>query len=252
MDPAIDRQSPRQRPRGWPVLHQRWHDLAFLHWPVAPAALRAVVPRSLEIDTHAGQAWVGIAPFSVSRLRPTLLPPVPGLSSADEVNVRVYVHRDGVPGIWFPSLDIDHRLAVWGARLTYRLPYHHARARLARHADGAVSFHGERGGPPPAALDVAWRPDPGPTPPPLQPGTLEFFLVERYVLFAPYAGRDGTPKVLRARIHHPPWSLRRATLLRCRGTLLDAAGIGVAGPPLVHAQTDPLDVAIWPPERLRG
>src|SRR4051794_16067195 len=139
----IDRLSVRNRPAGCPVLHQRWHGLAFLHWHVAPEALRPFVPASLELDLFDGAAWVGLTPFTVSRMRPSLLPPLPGLSDAHEINFRTYVHRDGVPGLWFFALDATNPLAVWGARLTYRLPYYRARMQVARQP-ARTTFHSER------------------------------------------------------------------------------------------------------------
>ena len=237
---SIDRLAPRVRPHGVPVLHQRWHGLVFLHWRIAPEALRAVVPAGLAIDLHDGTAWVGVTPFSLSRLRPTLLPPLPVVSSADEINVRVYVHRDGVPGIWFPSLEITNRLAMWGARIAYRLPYFHAHMRVERAHDD-VAFRSDRTGRTRASLDARWRV--GAPLPPATPGSLEFFLTERYVLYSGDARR-----MLRARIHHRPWPLREATVLHLRSTLLEANGIAT---PTSHvhalAQAEPLDVEIWPP-----
>lgn len=239
---SVDRLAPRRRPHGVPVLHQRWHGVAFLHWPVAAAALRRIVPDGLEIDVHEGDAWVGITPFRVSRLRPTLLPPLPFLSSADEINVRVYVHRDGVPGIWFPSLEITNRLAILGARLAYRLPYFHARMRFERDGD-AVAFTSERTGGAHASFAACWRV--GAPLPVVEPGSLAFFLTERYVLYSGDAQR-----MLRARIHHRPWRLRQATVVRLATTLLEAARVPTPTTPVVaHAQLEPLDVAIWPPAR---
>ena len=119
----IDRLSPRHRPSGWPVWHQRWSRLGFLHWPVAPNAVRSHVPGSLDLDLFEGAAWVTVVAFTVSRMRPTLLPPVPRLSNAHQINVRTYVHRDGVPGLWFLSLDANNPLAVWAARIAYQLPF---------------------------------------------------------------------------------------------------------------------------------
>jgi uncharacterized protein YqjF (DUF2071 family) len=222
------------------VLHQRWHSLVFLHWPIAADALRAVVPAGLAIDVHDGTAWVGVTPFRVSRLRPTLLPPLPLVSSADEINVRIYVHRDGIPGIWFPSLEITNRLAMWAARIAYRLPYFHARMRVERDGD-VVAFRSDRTGDVPASLDARWRIGERLPPPVL--GSLEFFLTERYVL---YSGDART--MLRARIHHRPWPLREATVLHLRSTLLEADGIATPTA-RVHAlaQGEPLDVEIWPP-----
>jgi uncharacterized protein YqjF (DUF2071 family) len=238
----IDRLEPRRRPAGVPVLHQRWHGLVFLHWPFAREALSRIVPGGLEIDAHDGNAWVGVTPFRVSRLRPSLLPPLPIVSSADEINVRVYVHRDGVPGIWFPSLEISNRLAMWGARLAYRLPYFHARMRVRRDGDTVV-FRSDRTGGEPASFDARWRL--GEPLPAAAPGSLEFFLTERYVLYSGDARR-----MLRARIHHRPWRLREASIVALRSTLLEADGIATPTTPLhALAQAEPLDVEIWPPTR---
>jgi uncharacterized protein YqjF (DUF2071 family) len=239
---VIDRLAPRRRPPGFPVLHQRWHGLVFLHWAFASEALRALVPAGLELDLYDGRAWVGITPFTVSHMRPSLVPPLPGVSSADEINVRVYVHRDGVPGIWFPSLEITNRLALVGARIAYRLAYFHARMRVDRHGDD-VSFRSERSGDPDAVFDAQWRL--GPPRASAEPGSLEFFLIERYVLYS------GERTMLRARIHHRPWPLRDVTVLRLASTLLEADGL--PSPPtsvLAHAQAEPFDVEIWPPRRV--
>jgi uncharacterized protein YqjF (DUF2071 family) len=237
---VIDRLAPRRRPSGFPVLHQRWHGLVFLHWAFAPEAVRALVPAGLELDLFDGRAWVGVTPFSVSRMRPSLLPPLPGVSSADEINVRIYVHRDGVPGIWFPSLEITNRLAVVAARIAYRLPYFHARMTVDRHGD-TVSFHSERSGSARAVLDAQWQL--GPPRPPAEPGSLEFFLIERYVLYS-----GDRARLWRARIHHRPWPLRDVAVLRLASTLLEADGMpSPTTPVLAHAQGEPFDVEVWPP-----
>ena len=239
----IDRLAPRVRPPGWPVLHQRWHSLVFLHWPFEPEQLRGLVPAGLALDLHDGQAWVGITPFSVTRIRPSLLPALPILSEANEVNVRVYVERDGVPGIWFPSLEITNRLAAWAARLSYRLPYFHARMRVERRGD-RHSFHSRRPDNPGASLEVEWQL--GPARAAAQPGSLDDFLIERYVLYSGGAGR-----LLRARIHHRPWPLREASVLGLSSPLLTADGLPAPSTSvLAHAQAEPFDVEIWPPTRV--
>jgi uncharacterized protein YqjF (DUF2071 family) len=239
---VIDRLAPRRRPSGFPVLHQRWHGLLFLHWAFAPETLRALVPAGLELDCFDGRAWVGVTPFTVTRMRPSFLPPLPALSGADEINVRIYVHRDGVPGIWFPSLEITHRLAVLGARIAYRLPYFHARMQVERDGD-SVSFRSVRSGRSRATFDAQWRL--GVPSAPAETGSLEYFLIERYVL---YSGDRTT--LLRARIHHRPWPLREVTVLRFASTLLEACGLpSPSTPMLAHAQGEPFDVEVWRPER---
>ena len=124
--------------RPWPVPDepwtnaQSWLDLCFLHWRVDETQLRKLVPDSVELDTHDGSTWLGVTPFRLSNFRLRGLPPMPGLSTFPEVNVRTYVTRDGKPGIWFFSLDAASRLGVEAAKKAYKLPYHHAEMRYER------------------------------------------------------------------------------------------------------------------------
>ena len=217
----------------------------FLHWSFEPAEVRELVPSGLELDLFADKAWVSLAAFHVSSMRPTLLPPLPWLSKGEQINVRTYVHRDGVPGLWFFSLDITQPVAAWAARLTYALPYYRAKMRVAREGD-RVSFHAERtdAGAPSARFIAAWKP--GSSLPPPEAEALEFFLLERYV---GYSHSDG--ELWRTPIHHRPWSPRQATIEQLASTMLEVAGLPRRDdPPLAHAQTTPLDVGIWPPERV--
>jgi uncharacterized protein len=209
---------------------------------LAPDVIRAFVPATLDLDLFEGAAWVSLVAFTVSGMRPTLLPPIPGLSEAHQINVRTYVHRDGVPGLWFFSLDANNPLAVWVARLGYRLAFFHARMHVGEDT-GVVAFRSERtdANAAKATFDAAWQL--GDALPVSQPGTLDFFLLERYVL---YSGTN--ENLLRTRIHHPPWQLRRATLRHLSSTMLEAQGLPrQTDAPLTHAQASPFDVAIWPP-----
>jgi uncharacterized protein len=217
----------------------------FLHWGLAPNAVRPLLPATLDLDLFEGAAWVTLVAFTVSRMRPTLLPPVPALSHAHQINVRTYVHREGIPGLWFLSLDANNPLAVWAARVGYRLAFFHARMRVGAEG-GVVKFCCERtdANAAKAAFDAAWQL--GETLPVPRVGTLDFFLLERYVL---YSGTDG--HLLRTHIHHQPWPLRRPTLRRLASTMLEAQGLPrQIDAPLAHAQAAPFDVAIWPPTRV--
>jgi uncharacterized protein YqjF (DUF2071 family) len=228
-------------------LHQRWSRLVFLHWRLAPEVIRSFVPATLQLDLFEGAAWVSLVAFTVSRMRPTLLPPIPGLSDAHQINVRTYVHRDLVPGLWFFSLDANNPLAVWAARLSYRLAFFHAHMHVVE--DGSVvAFRSARRDASAAkpTFDAAWQV--GDTRPAAEPGTLDFFLLERYVL---YSGSND--HLLRARIHHRPWPLRRATFRHLSSTMLEAQGLPrQTDAPLIHAQAVPFDVDIWAPTRVSG
>jgi uncharacterized protein YqjF (DUF2071 family) len=62
------------------------------------------------------------------------------------------------------------------------------------------------------------------------PGTLEYFLTERYCLYVV----DGS-RVRRLEIHHRPWRLQPAELEIATNTMADAAGISLPTvPPLLH------------------
>ena len=113
-------------------MHQNWGKLLFMHWAIDAETLRPLIPAQLTIDTFDGKAWIGIVPFTMWGIRASFLPPIPGTSAFHELNVRTYVHFNGVPGVWFFSLDAVNRLAIWGARTFYYLPYFNARMSLAQ------------------------------------------------------------------------------------------------------------------------
>ena len=118
--------------RPWPLpsgrwaWRQSWRDLLFAHWPVAVADVRPLVPPALAIDTYDGATWLGIVPFRMAGVMLRPLPDLPWVSAFPELNVRVYVTRDGRPGVWFLSLDAANPLAVAAARLLFHLPYYNA------------------------------------------------------------------------------------------------------------------------------
>ncbi len=218
----------------------RWTDLAFLHWPVEPDALRHLVPRELDIDTFDGQAWLGIVPFRMEGVRLRGAPPVPTAHEFSEINVRTYVRDQRLGGVWFFSLDAASRLAVRGARLLYNLPYFFAEMKTTRHGD-AVDYRSRRvhAGAPAAAFDASYSP--------LSdvyhaaPGTLDHFLVERYRLFT-HSARRGLGYV---EIDHAPWPLQKAAATIASNTMAQAAGVALHSlPPVVH-YAGVLDVVAW-------
>ena len=190
--------------RPWPLPEgtwanaQSWLDLAFLHWRVDEDELRRLVPDSVQLETFDGAAWLGVTPFLLQSFRLRGLPPLPGLSTFPELNVRTYVTRDDRPGIWFFTLDAANVVAVEAAKKLYRLPYQHARMRCERIGD-YVHYESARPG---AAFSGRYRGDGALFN--AEPGSLEDFLTERYCLYTEDGGR-----LYRAEIHHPPWDLQR-------------------------------------------
>ena len=232
--------------RPWPlpehpwVMAQTWEDLLFAHWRVPVDDLRLVVPSELPLDTFDGDAWVGVTPFLVRGLRPRLTPPLALVSRFPELNVRTYATVGGRPGIYFFSLDVASWLAVFGARRLYRIPYFRARMSIRRHsgelayASRRMSFDGD-----PAAFHASYRPV-GPRFE-ASPGSLEYFLAERYCLYT----FDERLRVHRADIHHPPWPLQRAEATIRHNTMVEPLGLSLRGPPLLHFARRQ-DVLVWP------
>jgi hypothetical protein len=236
---------PAPLPDGPWVMGQTWRDLLFMHWPVDPAQLREHVPEQIPIDTFDGSAWIGVTPFRVTGARPRLIPPAPFLSRFPEVNVRTYATIDGVPGIWFFSLDTPNPIVNEAARRSYRVPYF--RSRIAMHRDGdRIRWESKRtqGDAPPAALALSYAPT-GPVYN-ATPGSFEHFATERYCLYV----LDKEHRVVRADIHHPPWPLRTAEAQITHNSMGAEVGLDLAGDPVLHIAKRQ-DVVFWWP-RLRG
>jgi uncharacterized protein len=222
----------REWPGGGPVMIQKWRDLAFLHFSLDPKEVQKHLPPALTVDTFPDEkgrerAWIAVAPFRMFDVRVPFLPPVPGLDAFPETNVRTYVHLNGRdPGVWFFSLDIGSSAATAAARSFYGLPYFRASMRCARN-DTIVSYQSMR-------WDSTWqktvegkelsavanmRIEIGEDIGLAEPGSLEFFLIERYLL---YGMRGET--LTAGRVNHEPYPLRKATILNTSDTLIEAAG----------------------------
>lgn len=237
-----DRLALRERPDGIAIGQMNWGKLLFMHWPVDAKRLRPLIPERLTIDTFEGKAWIGVVPFTMWGVRPSFMPPVPGLSEFHELNVRTYVHLDGVPGVWFHSLDAASSLAVWGARTFFHLPYFNAEMSLEQE-DERIVYSSTRTDAPAAHFQATWRI--GEELPTSEPGSLDFFLTERYCLYA----ADHDDQLYQLRIHHPPWPLQRAELSAHTSTMIESHGLPTPhGDPLLH-YAEALHVEAWPLER---
>jgi uncharacterized protein YqjF (DUF2071 family) len=242
----MDRLAPSKRPDDRPAGFQRWRTLAFLHWEVPVAAVAALLPAGLEVDTFDGRAYAGVVPFTMRDVSPWWSPSVPGVSNFHELNVRTYVVADGEPGVWFFSLDAASSIAVVAARTGWHLPYHRASMQLDEQG-GEIRYASRRlwPGPTPAELTLRYRI--GDALGEAVPGTFEHFLAERYLLFA----RRGT-EIHRGQVHHRPYPLHRAEVLELRESMVVANGLPApSGPP--HALFSPgVDVDVFALRRVGG
>jgi len=226
-------------------MHQNWGKLLFIHLAIDAELLRSLIPSQLSVDTYDGKAWIGVVPFTMWGIRASFLPPIPGTSAFHELNVRTYVHFKGLPGVWFFSLDAANSLAVWGARTFYYLPYFNAKMSLEQRGS-RIEYSSMRndGRGPAADLHAAWTI--GECLAQARPGSLEFFLTERYCLYS-YHRRQ----LYRSRIFHQPWPLQGATLDSYQSTMIQSLGVEEpAGGPLLH-YAESIRVDIWPLKTVR-
>ena len=232
--------------RPWPLPRQRWTwrqswcDLLFAHWPVDVRVVRPLVPEELEIDEFEGRTWVGVVPFRMTGVMRRGLPDVPGFSAFPELNLRLYVTREGRPGVWFLSLDADQRLAVWGGRTFFHLPYFRSRIRLQR-IDEWFHYECTRRSTPPVRFRARYRPTAQARE--SVPGTLEHFLTERYCLYA--QSPDG--RLSCTEVHHLPWPLQDAEAEIEENDLFTPHGLELPGSPALLHFAQNIDVVVWSP-----
>lgn len=239
-----DRLAAREKPPGTFILSMRWEALLFLHWAWDPEEIQRTLPAGLRVDTREGRAWLGVVPFFMRRVHPRFLPCVPGLSDFLELNVRTYVFDErGVPGVWFYSLLCNQPVAVELARRFFHLNYLHARLRAARESGPRAAFSWcEKG-----RGEVAFRGQETGAYAPAPRDSLEFFLVERYVLFS----ADPHGRLHAGAVHHRPYEIAPAEPLAW--SFRPAASLGFADPqrPPDHVLlAHPVQVGAWPLRRV--
>lgn len=236
-----DRLATRTRPAQRPAMYQTWRDLLFLHWQVEPGLIQATLPPGLTVDTFDGAAYVGIVPFYMRGIRPIFSPAIPGISNFLETNLRTYAFdAQGVPGVWFYSLEANQWLAVQTARAFFKLPYYYNRMRARRDDADWIDYHLQRRGALPEAASIFVYRGLGETRS-AEPGSLEFFLAERYILFA--QTRRG---LARGRVYHTPYPLQAAEVRRWSDGLFRLNDLPAPQRPPDHALFSPgVSVAVF-------
>ena len=220
-------------------MFQHWLHLLFVHWSFAPESIQMTLPQGLQVDTFDGRAWIGIVPFFMRGVRPVGFPSIPGISNFLELNLRTYVRvAKGRPGIWFYSLDANLALSVCVARASFALPYKFAHMD-AKIAGGEIDYRSLRFG---SKNSLCYRYLPTEKLGEAKPGTLEFFLVERYRLFTCRKNQ-----ILSGRVHHSPYRLCKVVVTDADPKLFALDGFETPSKPPEHATySDRVDVSVYP------
>jgi uncharacterized protein YqjF (DUF2071 family) len=230
-------------------MYQRWEELLFLHWAVEPERIQQDLPDGLTVDTFDGAAWIGVVPFQMRQVRPRFLPSVPGLSNFPELNLRTYVvDSQGRPGVWFYSLDTPQPFANWVARRFFHLNYRLARFKIEQSAAAiryraSLRLTGEWDAP----QQYDWKRQGVPFA--AEPGSLDFFLVERYRLFS-YDWQRG--RLFSGQVHHAPYPVQRVELTQYSKRLfsLNQLPVPESGPVSALASAG-VDVTVHPLGRVK-
>jgi uncharacterized protein YqjF (DUF2071 family) len=228
---------------GRPAAYHQWRRMLFLHWSVPVEQLRPLVPAELELDLWKNQAYVGFVAFALEQVHPWWWPRQLAFSFL-ELNLRTYVLFRDVPGIYFFSLDASNRLAAWWARHFWHLPYYYSRVELSAIRD-IFEFCSRRRGCSNyffARYRIAHYLGPS------APGTLEFFLLERYVLFTKHRGAW-----IRVQVSHPPYPAHVAEVLECEQDFLQQLGLRPCSDRWTYAHFVPgVDVRVFGPRPAGG
>jgi uncharacterized protein len=236
----------RTRPEGPVVMFQRWEHLLFLHWRYDVATIQALLPPELTVDSWNGSAWVGLVPLFMRDVRPRFVPSISMLSDFFELNLRTYVYDAlGRPGLYFFSLDCDHAVAVEAARRLLNLRYEHATIEAAAGVDGWVNFETQRAE---TVLKSHFRYRPFGSAAEAAEDTIEFFLLERYRLFASDANGERLNSI---RVCHAPYKIRAAEVTHWGDSVLRLAGLAPPERQPEHVcAANTVEVEVFAPERV--
>jgi hypothetical protein len=224
---------------------QTWRNVLFAHWRVDAASVQSLLPGELEVDVREGSAWVTAVAFCLSvRLR--RLPALPCLSKLLELNLRTYVRYRGESGVFFLSMHADNRLAIAAARRLTPLPYWPARMAY-RSCGSERTFESRLAAGDP--LFTARFSVQGP-PREAMAGSLDQWLLERYVALVPDETQSAKRRMCRMTVQHPPWALCGLSLNATAEGLGAPFGLDLTAPPAARHFSPGLPAQVLPFELL--
>ncbi len=231
--------------RAW--LRNRWDDLAFVHWPYDPAEVQELLPGGLTVDTFddgdGPRAWVSLVPFRMRRAGPSVLPPIPWISTFAETNVRTYVvDSAGNRAVWFLSLDAARLAVVAFARWTIGFPYVWSTMSIDRTGDRWTYETTRRRWPRSPAATTRLVVEAGE---PIEPTALDEFLTARWGTVAEWRGQ-----LRHHPVDHPPWTLRAASIVELDDTAVIARRLSMPSGQALVRIAEPLDARFGRPARV--
>jgi len=200
----------------FPVLRSQWQTVTFVHWPVSPGVVQALLPAGLVVDRWDDHAWLTLAPFRMVDVGPPGPAALRRLTFA-ETNFRTYVRAgNGREGIYFFAIEAVSALMTISARVAAGIPYRLGDLSVVSDA-GIVSYGGARrdGS---GAYRLTVRPGPR-----LVATPLDIWLTARWRAYSWHLGR-----LLETPVSHEPWPLSSATVEGLHETIATSFGLPAA------------------------
>jgi len=213
---------------------QQWHDTLFFHWEVPAYFLQEHIPEGIELDTFNNMAWVSLVAFEVRNMRVRNLPAMPFISNFQEINIRTYVIKDEIPGIYMFSIETDKLIEVLLTRTFIGLLYQ--KSKIKRSPKKLVSINKASN----QRLDVTI----GKTRPLMEKTSLDFWLTERHALYDICEN-----KICRFDIHHKEWDLKNIKV-SINDILYDAGKFSLTILPDKIQYAQKLEVLLWGKEKV--
>ena len=165
------------------------------------------------------------------------MPPIAALSDFPEVNVRTYVEYEGRPGVWFFSLDVPSKFAVWIARTFFHLSYRYASIQVTEKDNVIYYQHSMK-------TDVFTANYEPIKPVSKSSSSFETWATERYCLYC----KSNRGYLYRTEVQHQEWPLQQAEIDIQTNTLLADWDLGLQHPSVLFSKH--IDVLAYAPKRL--
>lgn len=241
--PRIEARTKFMDMEGAPFLLADWDRALFIHFAIEPDDLQPCVP--FELDLFEGQAFVSLVAFTMRRMRlgrggrlaSWICAPV---AEQRFLNLRTYVRHGAECGIYFITEWISHWMCLQLGSLLYGLPYRWGRLNFRHEPEHGIVRGRVEARDGPAALsyrvsprDALWRLAT------CAPGSLNEFLLERYIAFT----RQGATRRF-FRVRHKLWQQTPVEVELCEETLLSQALPWCQVTPPVSANYSPGTVGV--------
>lgn len=218
--------SPTGNENGWQI-QMGWRHTLFLHWKTDPVVLSSHLPAGLELDLHADFAWIGIVAFEMTNVRRRFVPPLPGMRSYPEINVRTYCRHQGQAGIFFFSLDTPEWFTRTIGKRFFHLPYRKRHIHFAVSPSSVTTYRTQD---PDKGVEFDATYGPQKTVSPLSDTAFSHWSSERYSFFS--ANAHGN--LYRCDVTHNPWPTQSVDYALRTNHLLDCFSKPFGEPDAAH------------------